>query len=177
MKQLLDFLPLLVFFVAYKFYGIFAATAAIIAASAIQLGLMYTLYRKVEKMHLITFALLFVFGGATVFFQDDTFIKWKVTIVYGLFTLALLISNLMDKPVMKAMLGKEMKLPDLIWKKVGYGWAAFFASCASANLYIAFNLPQETWVNFKVFGLTGLTIGFTVLTFIYLFKYLPKEEK
>ncbi|QIZ75866.1 septation protein A [Ferrimonas lipolytica] len=177
MKQLLDFLPLLVFFGVYKFYGIIAATGAIIVASAIQLTLMYTLYKKVEKMHLFTFAILLVFGGATVFFQNDAFIKWKVTIVYSLFCAILIGGNLMGKPVMKAMLGKEMKLPTPIWMKVGYAWSGFFAACAAANVYVAFSLPQETWVNFKVFGLTGLTLTFTVLTFVYLFKHLPKEQK
>lgn len=177
MKQLIDFLPLLVFFGVYKFYGIYAATASIIAASAVQLGLMYVLYRKVEKMHLVTFALLLVFGGATVVLQDDSFIKWKVTIVNGLFAAILLGGNLMKKPLMKMMLGKEMVLPDAIWYKLGYAWALFFSGCGIANLYVAFNLPQETWVNFKVFGLMGLTIAFTVLTIVYLYKHLPKEDR
>ncbi len=177
MKQLIDFLPLLVFFAVYKFYGIFAATGAIVVATAVQLGLMYALYRKVEKMHLVTFGLLLVFGGATVLFHDDTFIKWKVTLVYGLFTAVILISQWMGKPVIKSMLGKEITLPERIWSTLSYAWAVFFLFCSGLNLYIAFNLPQETWVNFKVFGLMGMTLAFLVATIAYLYKHLPKEDQ
>ncbi|GAA4901012.1 septation protein A [Ferrimonas pelagia] len=177
MKQLLDFLPLLVFFGVYKFYGIIPATGAIVVASGIQLGLMYLLYKKVEKMHLATFALLLAFGGATVWLNDDAFIKWKVTVVYSLFAIALLVSQWMGKPAMKAMLGKEITLPDAIWAKIGYAWAAFFIGCAGLNLYVAFTMAQETWVNFKVFGLMGMTFGFLILTIVYLYRHMPKEEE
>ncbi|WP_028117633.1 septation protein A [Ferrimonas senticii] len=175
MKQLLDFLPLLVFFIAYKFYGIIAATGAIIVASAVQLGLLYLLYRKVEKMHLVTFALLLVFGGATVLFQNDAFIKWKVTIVYMLFTGILIGGNLFNRPILKAMLGKELQQEDAVWKNLGYLWAGFFTLCAIANVYIAFNLSQETWVNFKVFGLTAATLVGTVATVLYLMRSAKKQ--
>ncbi|GAA5188853.1 septation protein A [Ferrimonas gelatinilytica] len=176
MKQLLDFLPLLVFFAVYKFYGIIPATGAIVIASAVQTGLMYALYRKVEKMHLVTFGLLLVFGGLTIAFNDDAFIKWKVSIVYALFAAALLISQWMGKPAMKAMLGKEITLPDAIWARIGYAWSAFFLGCAGLNWYVAFHLSQETWVTFKVFYLMGMTFGFLVLTILYLYRHLPKES-
>ncbi|SHH37066.1 septation protein A [Ferrimonas marina] len=177
MKQLLDFLPLLVFFAVYKFYGIIPATGAIVVASAVQTGLMYALYRKVEKMHLVTFGLLVVFGGLTVAFNDDAFIKWKVTIVYGLFAAALLISQWMGKPVMKAMLGKEITLPEIIWARIGYAWAAFFTFCAGLNLYVAFTMSQDTWVIFKVFYLMGMTFAFLILTIVYLYRHMPKEDE
>ncbi len=175
MKQLLDFLPLLVFFGVYKFYGIIPATGAIVLASAVQLLVMYALYRKVEKMHLATFALLALFGGATVMFQDDSFIKWKVTIVNALFAGILLGGNLMGKPIMKMLLGKELTLPDPIWIKTSYAWMAFFIALAISNVYVAFTLPEEVWVNFKVFGLTGATLIFTLATVVWLMRQLPKE--
>jgi intracellular septation protein len=174
MKQLLDFLPLVIFFAVYKFVDIYTATGALIAATAIQLIVTYILYKQVEKMHLITFAMVTVFGALTLFFHDDAFIKWKVTIVYGLFAVALAVSQLIGKPVLKSMLGKEMDVEDKYWANVTWYWVSFFIVCGIVNIYVAFSLPLETWVNFKVFGLTALTLLNTVLTVVYLFKHMKK---
>ncbi|MFC1235804.1 septation protein A [Vibrio sp. F74] len=176
MKQLIDFIPLIIFFALYKMYDIYVATGALIVATAIQIVLTYFLYKKVEKMQLITFAIVAVFGGMTLFFHDDNFIKWKVTIVYSLFSLGLLVTHLMGKPVIKGMLGKEISLPDAVWAKINWAWMVFFALCALLNIYVAFSLPLDVWVNFKVFGLLAATFGFTLLTGIYIYKHLPKEE-
>ncbi|UGA56030.1 septation protein A [Vibrio sp. VB16] len=176
MKQLIDFIPLIIFFALYKMYDIYVATGALIVATAIQIVLTYFLYKKVEKMQLITFAIVAVFGGMTLFFHDDNFIKWKVTIVYSLFSLGLLVTHLMGKPVIKGMLGKEIALPDAVWAKINWAWMVFFALCALLNIYVAFSLPLDVWVNFKVFGLLAATFGFTLLTGIYIYKHLPKEE-
>ncbi|TKB58432.1 septation protein A [Ferrimonas aestuarii] len=177
MKQILDFLPLLVFFAVYKFYDIYLASGALVAASAIQIGLLYTLYKKVEKQHIITFILVAVFGTLTMVLRDDTFIKWKVTIVQFLFAGALLVAELMKKSLLKAMLGKEMPLPDNIWRNAALAWVVFFIGSGLLNIYIAFNLSQEAWVNFKVFGLMGMTLVYTVLTIVYLYRHLPEEFK
>ena len=177
MKQILDFLPLLVFFAVYKFYDIFLASGALVAASAVQIALIYLLYKRVEKQHLITFALVAVFGTLTMVLRDDTFIKWKVTIVQFLFAGALLIAELMNKSLLKAMLGKEMPLPDTIWRRAALAWVVFFVASGILNLYIAFNLSQEAWVNFKVFGLMGMTLVYTLLTILYLYRHLPKDFK
>ncbi|WED27951.1 septation protein A [Vibrio sp. DW001] len=176
MKQLIDFIPLIIFFALYKMYDIYVATGALIVATAIQIVLTYFLYKKVEKMQLITFAIVAVFGGMTLFFHDDNFIKWKVTIVYSLFSLGLFVTHLMGKPVIKGMLGKEISLPDAVWAKINWAWMVFFALCALLNIYVAFSLPLDVWVNFKVFGLLAATFGFTLLTGIYIYKHLPKEE-
>ncbi|NKF50289.1 septation protein A [Shewanella sp. WXL01] len=176
MKQLLDFLPLIIFFAVYKFVDIYAATGALIVATAIQIAVSYALYKKVEKMHLITFAMVTFFGALTLFFKDDAFIKWKVTIVYAMFAGGLAVSHLMGKSVLKSMLGQEMTVPDAVWAKVTWYWVSFFVVCGLVNIYVAFSLPLETWVNFKVFGLTALTLINTVGTVIYLFKHMPKES-
>ncbi|MEZ9237663.1 septation protein A [Shewanella sp. 10N.286.52.A9] len=176
MKQLLDFLPLVIFFAIYKFYDIYTATGALIAATAVQLIVSYILYKQVEKMHLITFAMVTFFGTLTLIFHDDAFIKWKVTIVYAFFAIALLVSQLIGKPILKSMLGKEMKCPDKIWVNVTWYWVAFFVACGLGNIYIAFSLPLETWVNFKVFGLTALTLVNTVVTVMYLYKHMEHDE-
>ena len=176
MKQLIDFIPLVIFFFLYKSYDIYVATGALIAATAVQVAVTYFLYKKVEKMQLITFAIVAVFGGMTLFFHDDNFIKWKVTIIYALFAIGLLVSDFLGKPVIKGMLSKEITVPDAVWKKVNLAWAGFFAVCAALNIYVAYELPLDVWVNFKVFGLLIATFAFTLLTGIYVYKHMPKEN-
>ena len=178
MKQLLDFLPLVVFFVFYKLYDIYVASGALIAATALALIFTCIKYRKVEKMTLITFAMVAIFGTLTLVFHNDEFIKWKVTVIYVLFSGALLVSQLiLKKPLIQRMLGKELTLPDHVWNKLNLSWAIFFLLCGLANIYVAFWLPQEVWVNFKVFGLTVLTLLFTLLSGVYIYRHMPDEEK
>lgn len=178
MKQLLDFLPLVVFFVFYKLYDIFIASGALIVASAVALAAGWLLYRKVEKMSLVTFALVAVFGTLTIALHNPDFIKWKVTIIYGLFTLALLYSQwFMKTPLIQKMLGKEIQLPENAWRKLNIAWALFFFLCGLANIYVAFWLSQDTWMNFKVFGLSGLTLLFTLLSGVYIYRIMPPQEE
>lgn len=126
-------------------------------------------------MQLITFAIVAVFGGMTLFFHDDNFIKWKVTIIYALFAIGLLVSDFLGKPVIKGMLSKEITVPDSVWKRVNLAWVGF-AVCAALNIYVAYELPLDVWVNFKVFGLLIATFAFTILTGIYVYKHMPKEN-
>lgn len=178
MKQFLDFLPLIVFFAFYKMYDIYAASGALIVATALALVYSWYKYRKLEKMTLITFVMVAVFGGLTLFFHNDEFIKWKVTVIYTLFAIALLVSQLiMKKPLIQRMLGKEITLPEHVWAKLNLAWALFFIICGVANIYIAFWLPQNVWVNFKVFGLTAATLVFTLLSGVYIYRHMPQEEK
>ena len=178
MKQFLDFLPLIVFFAFYKLYDIYVASGALIVATALALVFTWIKYRKVEKMTLITFLMVLVFGTLTLVFHNDLFIKWKVTVIYSLFALALLISQLvLKKPLVQRMLGKELTLPDKVWSNLNLAWALFFLLCGLANIYVAFWLPQNVWVNFKVFGLTALTLVFTLLSGIYIYRHMPEEQK
>lgn len=178
MKQLLDFLPLIVFFVCYKLYDIYVASGALIAATALALVAGWLIYRKIEKMTLFTFILVAVFGSLTLIFHNDEFIKWKVTVIYTLFAGALLFSQwIMKKPLVQSMLGKELQLPATIWKRLNTAWALFFLICGLVNIYVAFWLPESVWVNFKVFGLTVLTLVFTLLCGLYIWRYLPHSEK
>ncbi|EAR55695.1 putative intracellular septation protein [Photobacterium sp. SKA34] len=176
MKQLIDFIPLIIFFILFKTSGIFIATGALIAATAVQVALTWFIYKKVEKMQLVTFILVAVFGGLTIFLHDENFIKWKVTIIYAIFALALLISQFMGKPLIKSMLGKEITLPESIWLRINLAWSVFFVVCAIVNIYIAFNFPLDIWVDFKVFGLLALTLLFTFLTGGYIYRHLPKSD-
>ncbi|MBE5255070.1 septation protein A [Serratia marcescens] len=178
MKQFLDFLPLIVFFAFYKLYDIYVASGALIVATALALVFTWVKYRKVEKMTLLTFLMVLVFGTLTLVFHNDLFIKWKVTVIYALFALALLISQwVLKKPLVQRMLGKELTLPDKVWSNLNLAWAIFFLACGLANIYVAFWLPQSVWVNFKVFGLTVLTLVFTLLSGIYIYRHMPEEQK
>lgn len=178
MKQFLDFLSLIVFFAFYKLYDIYVASGALIVATALALVFTWVKYRKVEKMTLITFLMVLVFGTLTLVFHNDLFIKWKVTVIYALFALALLISQwVLKKPLVQRMLGKELTLPDKVWSNLNLAWAVFFLACGLANIYVAFWLPQSVWVNFKVFGLTVLTLVFTLLSGIYIYRHMPEEQK
>ena len=176
MKQLLDFIPLIIFFILFKVFDIYVATAALIIVTALQLLITYGLYKKVEKMQLITLALMTIFGGMTLLLHDENFIKWKVTIIYLVFAISLMVSHWLDKPIMKSMLGKDIRLPDSIWAKITWMWVTFFILCAGLNTYIAFHLSLETWVNFKVFGLLIATFSYTLLTGVYIYKHLPQEQ-
>ncbi|KUI99306.1 septation protein A [Vibrio sp. MEBiC08052] len=176
MKQLIDFIPLIVFFVLFKLYDIYVATGALIIASALQIAITYFWYKKVEKMQVITFVLVAVFGGMTIFLHDDNFIKWKVTIVYLVFAIGLTVTHLMGRSAIKGMLGKELQLSDDVWSKINWAWVLFFVACAAINVYIAFRLPLDVWVDFKVFGLLIATLVYTLLTGAYIYTRLPKDK-
>lgn len=179
MKQLLEFIPLVIFFIVYKMVDIYAATGALMVAMSITF--IYSYFKngkKAEKMQIITLAMILIFGSLTLILHDDTFIKWKVTLVYALFAIALLVTQFMfKKPAIKQMLGKELQLPDNIWNNLNLAWALFFSVLGAINIYVAFNMPQEVWVNFKVFGLLTATLLFTLLSGAYLYKHLPQESK
>ncbi|HBV38938.1 MAG TPA: septation protein A, partial [Erwinia sp.] len=171
MKQLLDFLPLVVFFIFYKLYDIFVASGALIVATALALVASWLLYRKLEKMTIVTFVLVTVFGTLTLVFHNAEFIKWKVTVIYTLFAAGLLYSQFwMKQTLIQSMLGKELTLPQAAWRRLNVAWAIFFFACGLANIYVAFWLPQDFWVNFKVFGLTGLTLLFTLFSGVYIYR-------
>lgn len=176
MKQLIEFIPLIIFFVLYKMYDIYVATGALIVATAIQIVLTFIVYRKFEKMQLVTFVMVAVFGGMTLFLKDESFIKWKVTIVYLVFAMGLFVTQLMGRPLIKGMLAKEISLPDSAWSKINYAWIGFFSFCAALNVYVAFTMSLDIWVNFKVFGLLAATFGFMILTGIYIYKQIPKDQ-
>jgi intracellular septation protein len=179
MKQLLEFIPLVIFFIVYKMVDIYAATGALMAAMTITF--IYSYFKngkKAEKMQIVTLAMILVFGTLTLVLHDDAFIKWKVTFVYAVFAIGLLVTQfIFKKPAIKQMLGKELELPDNIWNNLNLAWAIFFAVLGAINVYVAFYMSQEIWVNFKVFGLLGVTLLFTVLSGIYLYKHMPKEDE
>jgi len=178
MKQLLDFIPLIIFFAIYKMVDIYAATGSLIITTGLVLAYTYFKQGKAEKMQIITFLMVLVFGSLTLILHDDAFIKWKVTFIYALFAVALLASQyVFKKSIIKQMLGKELTLPETVWNRLNLAWAAFFIILSILNVYVAFYLPQEIWVNFKVFGLLGATLVFTLLSGVYIYKFLPASKE
>ena len=118
------------------------------------------------------------FGGLTIFFQNEAFIIWKVTVVNLLFAIGLLVSNyIFKKNLIKSFLQEALTLPENVWNRLNLAWAAFFTFSGALNIYVAYNFELDTWVNFKVFGLTGLTFAFTIVTIFSVYKYLPTEEE
>jgi intracellular septation protein len=215
MKLLADFFPILLFFIAYKLYGIYVATAVAIAASMAQVGFHWYKHRKVENMHLVTLGLLVVFGGLTIALHDRTFIMWKPSIVNWLFAAVFLGSHFIgEKPLIQRMMSHAIEVPDPVWGRLNQLWVLFFVAMGAANLYIANNFfvvesqlqaltglqdidlkqcgelfqeqalglcenaqqLEETWVNFKLFGMMGLTIAFVVAQAFYLARHIKDDE-
>lgn len=177
MHALFEYLPLVIFFVFYKFQDVYWATASLIVTSALQIIYFMAKKQPVPKRNLIFFGLIAVFGGLTIFFQNDAFLKWKVTIINGIFALVLIVSNyVFKKNLLKQLVGENLTLPEHIWSRLNLSWALFFIFCGLLNIYIADNYPLDTWINFKVFGLTVLTFVFAIGSVASLYKYLPKEE-
>lgn len=177
MKFLFDVFPVILFFIAYKFFGIFAATATAIAATLLQIG--WAKYRTgmVDGALIASGVIIVVFGGATLLLHDETFIKWKPTMLYWLFSAALLVSSLFfNKNLIRGLMEKQISMPDTIWGKLNLAWSAFFFLLGCLNLYIAFNYSTDLWVNFKLFGTMGLMFAFIIGQSLVLNKYITEKE-
>jgi intracellular septation protein len=177
MKFAFDLFPVVLFFIAFKFQGIYVATAIAIAATFLQIAWVWFRHRKVDKMLWVSLAVITVFGGATLLFHDETFIKWKPSVLYWLFGSVLLVAQtIFGRNLIRGVMGKEIKLPESVWNKLNLSWVAFFAVMGIANLLVAFNFDTETWVNFKVFGGLGLTLVFVLLQGFALARFMEPEE-
>lgn len=205
MKLLLDFLPLILFFIVFKgaeghadaaaafsteHFGflvsggvvgpqeapVLLATLVVMLATLAQAAILKLRGKKIDLMLWISLVLVVVLGGATVWFHNETFIKWKPTGLHWAMALTLWISQAaFGKNLIQAMLGNELQLPELIWLRLNRAWVLFFAAMGVINLYVAYNFSTSAWANFKVFGATGLIVLFTLGQGLYLGKYLPPE--
>lgn len=177
MKILVDFFPILLFFITFKFYDIYAATMVAIAATVVQVAYVWIRKRKVEPMHLITLVLIVVFGGATLYLKDEMFIKWKPTVLNWLFGVAFLASQMFgERTLIERMLGGNVTLPAPVWRRLNLMWMVFFVIIGAINLFVVYSFDTATWVNFKLFGLIGLTMLFVVLQSLYLARYIPDSD-
>ncbi|MFJ2991545.1 septation protein A [Pandoraea sp. NPDC087047] len=177
MKFLFDLLPVILFFVAFKFAGIYVATGIAIVTTIVQVIWMWLRHRKVEPMQWVSLAIIVVFGGATMLLHDETFIKWKPTALYWLFGITLFVAELVfDKNLIRAMMEKQMALPENLWRAVNFSWALFFLAMGALNLVIAYHFSTDTWVDFKLFGGMGLMVVFIVVQSLWLAKYIKQDE-
>lgn len=185
-KQFIDFIPLLLFFIVYKIEpraveilgnsytlgGIFSATAMLIVSSVVVYGILFVKQGKLEKSQWLTLAACLVFGSLTLAFHSETFLKWKAPVVNWLFALAFLGSHFIgDRPLIQRIMGHALSLPQAIWTKLNIAWIIFFLFCGAANLYVAFTY-QEFWVDFKVFGSLGMTLLFLIGQGLFLAKHM-----
>lgn len=174
-KFLFDLFPLFLFFIAYRFAGIYAATGVAMTASILQILWLKLSGRQIEGMHWINLAVIVIFGGATLWLHNDIFIKWKPTVLYWLFGGALLIGRfLFKRNFLRRLLDKQIALPENIWDRLNATWALFFLAAGGINLYVAFSgrFSESEWVTFKAFGLMGLMIIFVIGQSVWLGKYI-----
>ena len=177
MKFLFDLFPVILFFIAYKFADIYVATGVVIVATMVQIAWVHFRHGKVDKMLWVSLVLVTVFGGMTLIFQDETFIKWKPTILYWAFAGSMAFAALvLRKNPIKAMLGEQMTLPEPVWGKVNLSWIAFFLFMGVLNLIVAFNFSTDVWVNFKLFGGMGLLLLFVLGQGLMLSKYVEDKQ-
>lgn len=177
MKLLFDFFPIVIFFIAFKFGGIYWATAVFLAATCVQMAIYWYLHRRFEKMHVITFILGMLLGGATLISHNDMFIKWKPTAIYWGFAVVVFFTHFFNKKTLiQSMMESNIALPDPIWKKLNLSWGVFFILMGLANLYVVYHFSTDIWVDFKLFGLLGLTLLFVIIQGIYLSRHIRAEE-
>jgi len=175
MQLIADYFPLILFFLAFKWQGIMVATAVAIAASIAQIA-WFKWKGKVSAVHLLSLAIIVVFGGATLILQDEVFIKWKPTVLYGAFGVVLAIGKLAFHRDLIGHLLKDITLPPAVWSRVTWSWAAFFAAMATLNWYVAFHYPTDTWVNFKVWGGIGLFVAFALAQGLMLARHIEEPQ-
>ena len=194
-KQFIDFIPLILFFIVYKLDprtvelagqafelgGIYSATAVLIVSSVVVYGILFLMQRKLEKGQWLTLAACLLFGGMTLAFHSETFLKWKAPVVNWLFALGFAGSHFIgDKVLIQRIMGHAITLPQLIWTRLNLAWVAFFVFSGCANLFVAFTF-HDIWVDFKVFGSLGMTVLFLVAQGVYLARHIhddaPQQSK
>ncbi len=205
MKIFFDLLPIILFFVSYKWADgqkelaaqwmtqhlgfavsggtvgvteapVLLATVVVIVATMLQILILKALRKPVDRMLWAGLAVVVVLGGLTLWFHDETFIKWKPTIIYWLMGAGFLVTEvILGKKLLAQMMG-GIEAPDFVWRKLGWAWVLFFGGMGVLNLWVAFNFPTDTWVSFKMWGSLGLTLVFTLAQGVYLSRHIKPEE-
>jgi len=205
MKILLDFLPIILFFGTYKYAeahkqwaadfatqhlgflvaggkvgleegSVMLATIVVIVATLAQVAWLKARGKKVDFMLWLSLVLVVVLGGLTIWFHNDTFIKWKPSVLYWAMGLSFWASHaLFGRNLLRLLLGEQMKLPDMVWRRLNFAWIAFFGLMGLLNLWVAYSFSRDAWVNFKLFGGIGLMVVFTIAQGLYLGRYLEDE--
>ena len=202
MKLLFDLFPVILFFGTFKYAGgrpeeaavwmgellggsavapaqapILLATVVVILATMAQIAWVHFRHGKVDKMLWVSLGLVVVFGGMTLIFQNEAFIKWKPTLLYWIFAASMGFAALvLKKNVMQSMLGEQLQLPDPVWRRVNLSWLMFFLGMGALNLFVAFNFSTDIWVDFKLFGGMGLMLVFVIGQGFFLSKYMEEKD-
>jgi intracellular septation protein len=174
----MEYIPLIAFFIVYKMVDIYWAAGALVGGMALMMMLTMLLKKPIKKSSWLLFAFALVMAGLTIAFRDEDFLKWKFTILYGVFGTTLLISRYVMKiNLIKKSMAANFNLPEPVWDRVNVAWSCFFLFCAGLNLYVFENWSLDSWVNFKVFGVTGLMFLYLIITVFYIYPHLPDEDK
>jgi len=176
MKFLFDLFPVILFFIAFKVADIYVATGVAIAATFVQVGWLGLRGRKVDPMLWASLGIIVVFGGATLLLKDETFIKWKPTVLYWLFGAVLAGGAVAGKNLLRMLLKDQMQLPEAVWSRLTWAWTGFFAFMGVANLFVAYTFSTDTWVSFKLFGGMGLMLVFVIAQAMFLAKHLEEQK-
>lgn len=182
MHFLYEIIPVLLFFLAFKWYGIYVATKVGMIASAIQVIFSRLYFKKWDRAQIITLIAFLLFGGLTLYFHNAMFIKWKPTIVFWIFALIILGSHFfMKKSMMHHLMEKAFQgkyhVPDFVWHKLNYAWSVFFVSLGLINLFIAYHYSDAVWVNFKFYGITSAILVASILQSVYLTRHLVEKKE
>lgn len=181
LNLLYDFIPVILFFVAFKVYGIYVATVVGIITTALQVIVTRFRKKQFDRQQVITLIVFVVFGGMTLYFHNPIFVKWKPTIIYWIFAIILFLSHFVGKkPIIQRMLEKMLEekaqIPSSVWKKINAAWALFFLFLGALNIFIAYHYSTDAWVNFKLYGTLGLLLGFSLLQSVYLARYMSESK-
>ena len=178
MKFLVEFLPLILFFIAFKWQGIYVATGVAIAAAVLQFAWLKLRGRPISTMQWLSLGIIVVFGGATLFLQDDRFIRWKPTVLYWACAAALFVGRVFygSNWLQKLMPKDELVLPEAVWTRLTWAWIAFFVAMGCLNLYVAFNYSLDTWANFKVWWSMGIILAFSLAQGAYMARQMPADD-
>lgn len=181
LNMFIDFIPVLLFLIAFKIYGIYVATTVGIVATAFQVVITRILRCRFDKQQLVTLAVFSVFGGMTLYFHNPIFVKWKPSIIFWIFGSALLVTQFFGKPLIQRMLeglleGQAHSVPPTVWKRLNIAWSLFFLLLGTINIYIAYNFSTEFWVNFKVYGIMSCLLIFSVLQSLCLARYMTDTK-
>jgi len=182
MHMLYDLIPVILFFIAFKVYGIYVATQVGIVATAVQVLLTRMIKKKWDKMQCVTLLAFMLFGGMTLYFHNPIFVKWKPTIVFTTFALIILFTHFFTKkPLMQRLMEASISydgalIPLRVWRRLNLMWALFFLLLSFANLYVAYYLSDDAWVNFKFYGITSALIVFSILQAVFLMRYLTEHK-
>jgi intracellular septation protein len=176
MRLLLDFLPILLFFGAYKLHDIYVATAVLMAATVVQTAIIYAIDRKIATMQKATLVMILAFGALTLYLHDERFIKWKPTVLYAAIAIGLAVAVwTFKKSFLKLMLGSQLELPDRVWMRLNVAWIAYCVFMALINAYVAVFFSTEAWVDFKLWGYV-FPVAFLVGQGFYIAPHLKGDD-